>query len=202
MECLWGSPLEHCAKELCGGHCFEDNGRRRNTGRIGSQEQEETATAKKKSRVVTKTTTTLTNENKWIPHTLGMRICVLADRSGGNSQVEIVAHCPLVPVWNTWWFSNHCFGDFRMLDLTTMSSICDKTHQKKNHNHFVVNTRTFQIEKRRNLQMYSCLASYIKKQNEKRKQGMACKVRAVNHTDNISSFFCARRNGNEWRTET
>ncbi|XP_027199425.2 uncharacterized protein LOC113793575 [Dermatophagoides pteronyssinus] len=53
-------------------------------------------------------------------------------------------------------------------------SIVDKlNHQHKSHlKHFVVQTRSFQIEKSRNMEMYPRLRIHIQRQNEKRKQEM------------------------------
>lgn len=53
-------------------------------------------------------------------------------------------------------------------------SIVDKiNHQHKSHlKHFVVQTRSFQIEKSRNMEMYPRLRIHIQRQNEKRKQGL------------------------------
>lgn len=50
-------------------------------------------------------------------------------------------------------------------------SIIDKAQKHSHLRHFVVQTRTFQIEKARNVDMYENLSIYIKRQNEKKKQG-------------------------------
>lgn len=51
-------------------------------------------------------------------------------------------------------------------------SIVDK-HQNNSHlHHFVVQTRSFQIEKARNVEMYENLRIHIERQNEKKKQGI------------------------------
>ncbi|XP_017471320.1 PREDICTED: G protein pathway suppressor 2 [Rhagoletis zephyria] len=51
-------------------------------------------------------------------------------------------------------------------------SIVDK-HQNNSHlHHFVVQTRSFQIEKARNVEMYENLRIHIERQNEKKKQEM------------------------------
>lgn len=52
-----------------------------------------------------------------------------------------------------------------------MSSITDSTANKTHLRHFTVKTRTFQIEKYREPEMYPTLINYIRRQNEKRKQG-------------------------------
>ena len=52
-----------------------------------------------------------------------------------------------------------------------MTSIIDKDNVYTNFKHFVVDTRSFQIEKARNVEMYDKLRVYIQKQNEKRQQG-------------------------------
>lgn len=51
-------------------------------------------------------------------------------------------------------------------------SIIDKAQKHSHLRHFVVQTRTFQIEKARNVDMYENLSIYIKRQNEKKKQEM------------------------------
>ncbi|KPM02732.1 hypothetical protein QR98_0011500 [Sarcoptes scabiei] len=52
-------------------------------------------------------------------------------------------------------------------------SINDKINLNKSHlKHFVVQTRSFQIEKYRDINMYPVLRTYIRKKNEKRKQEM------------------------------
>lgn len=51
-------------------------------------------------------------------------------------------------------------------------SIIDKQQNNSHLHHFVVQTRSFQIEKARDVDMYENLRNYIKRQNEKKKQGL------------------------------
>lgn len=51
-------------------------------------------------------------------------------------------------------------------------SLIDKNQYQIHSKHFVVQTRSFQIEKYRDVEMYPRLRNYIHKQKEKRKQGM------------------------------
>ena len=84
-----------------------------------------------------------------------------------------------------------------------MTSIIDKDNVYTNFKHFVVDTRSFQIEKARNVEMYDKLRIYIQKQNEKRQQGKFIDYSTCflcsNSTIKSSNFFDVlnNRNGNE-----